>query len=86
MTVPRLARILERPVRISGQLFFDASHQPGRPGQRNEPRLRATLWEIHPVYQIDVCRKSTLAGCRASEAGAWVPLDQFVNVAHEEHE
>jgi len=37
-------------VRITGQLFFDASHDPA--GCR--PPLRRSSWEIHPVYKIEV--------------------------------
>jgi hypothetical protein len=44
---------VRRPVRISGQLFFDASHVPCQGGRAGLPR-RASLWEIHPVYGIDV--------------------------------
>ncbi len=40
-------------VRISGQLFFDASHKPCVGGQGSAPRRRS-IWEIHPVYAIEV--------------------------------
>lgn len=43
-------------VRISGQLFFDGSHTPGPcegpPGVNSFPRR--SVWEIHPVYSIEV--------------------------------
>jgi hypothetical protein len=45
--------ISPRPLRITGQLFFDASHQPCRPDKRNNPN-RFTSWEI-AVYDI-VCK------------------------------
>jgi hypothetical protein len=41
---------LQRPLRIRGHLFFDASHvicQGGEPVGTNPPRRSA--WEIHPV-------------------------------------
>jgi len=43
-------------VRVSGQLFFDSSHQPCKNGERNawHPK-RSSLWEIHPIYGIKVC-------------------------------
>jgi hypothetical protein len=47
-------------VRISGWLFFDPDH-PEEIGQ-----TRATLWEIHPVMQIEVF-----------ENGRWIALDKF---------
>jgi hypothetical protein len=37
-------------VRITGQLFFDASHNPANCAA---PRRRSS-WEIHPVYAIEV--------------------------------
>lgn len=46
------------PIRISGWLFFDPEH-PDQLGL-----TRGTLWEIHPVMQIDVWQNDQ-----------WVPLD-----------
>jgi hypothetical protein len=43
-------------VRITGQLFFDGSHTPapcGGPSGGGNP-LRRAVWEIHPVYKIEV--------------------------------
>jgi len=43
-------------VRLTGQLFFDGSHTPtpcGAPGGGGNP-LRRSVWEIHPVYAIQV--------------------------------
>lgn len=68
---------VHRPVRVTGQLFFDASHVPcagGVPVGTNPKRL--SNWEIHPVYGIDVCTKTTINGCRFDDSGVWVPLDQ----------
>ena len=50
------------PVRISGWLFFDPEH-PDDVGQ-----TRATIWEIHPVMQIEVFQNNR-----------WIPLDKFAN-------
>jgi hypothetical protein len=60
-------------VRVTGQLFFDSSHEPCQNGQpvRSNPK-RVSLWEIHPVYKFEVCT----ANC--SGAGKWLPLDQWV--------
>jgi hypothetical protein len=55
----RLARDRER-VRISGWLFMDPEH-PDQIG-----KTRATLWEIHPIMQVEVYR-----------AGAWQRLDDL---------
>ncbi len=50
------------PVRMYGWLYFDPQH-PDEVGV-----TRATLWEIHPVMQIEV-----------SQNGRWLPLDKFAN-------
>jgi hypothetical protein len=61
------------PVRVTGQLFFDSSHEPCARGQkvRSNP-MRASLWEIHPIYKFEVCTSD------CDGAGQWVPLDQWV--------
>jgi hypothetical protein len=77
------------PVKITGQLFFDGSHVPctdeGRAG--NNPARdnrrdfeRLALWEIHPIYAIDVCRHTDKAQCRASDTRAWFPFSQLKSV------
>src|SRR6266542_4167779 len=48
------------PVRISGWLFFDPEH----PDQIL--KTRGTIWEIHPIMQIEVQQNSQ-----------WVPLDDL---------
>jgi hypothetical protein len=44
------------PVRVTGQLFFDSSHNPCENGQASagNPK-RFSLWEIHPIYKFEVC-------------------------------
>ena len=37
---------------------------------------RISVWEIHPVYQFDVCKNTTLASCKA-DADVWIPLDKW---------
>jgi hypothetical protein len=67
-----------RPVRITGPLFFDDSHQPCHDGVRPNPK-RTSVWEIHPVYQLEVCKakEKTLAVCSVGNNSVWVPFDQF---------
>jgi hypothetical protein len=72
------AAITKFPLRITGQLFFDASHVPctgGKPVGSNPKRQ--SLWEIHPIYAIEVCSKTTLAACSADDDSVWTPLDQW---------
>lgn len=76
---------LGRPVRLTGQLFFDGSHGPCRPGHPASPK-RASVWEIHPVYRVDVCRNTSIAGCSAHDESKWIPLDEFVTQDEKQHE
>ena len=67
----------KRPLRITGQLFFDASHQPCRPNNRHSP-ARFTSWEIHPVYNIEVCQFRSTSSCPLSGTTMWIPFDEWV--------
>jgi len=69
---------LRVPVRITGQLFFDGSHKPCKNGSGPNPQ-RETIWEIHPLYAIDVCSNATLAKCSATNDSIWTPLDQWLS-------
>jgi hypothetical protein len=69
---------VERPVRVTGHLFFDSSHQPCRGGKRPNPK-RTSVWEIHPIYQFDVCKAKTLDACKAENDSQWIPLDEFIS-------
>jgi hypothetical protein len=68
---------LDRPLRITGQMMLDGSHKPCTPGHPQSPK-RISVWEIHPVYAIDVCTKKTLTACRVNVAGDWKPLHEFL--------
>ena len=61
-TVTNLRPWLDSPnsVRISGWLFFDPAHRS------HLGRYRQTLWEIHPVTQIEVW-----------QGGRWVDVDSL---------
>jgi len=63
------------PVRVQGHLFFDGSHTPCSGNSRPNPK-RASLWEIHPVYSVDVCTQTTIAECQSSTA-EWAPLGKL---------
>ena len=74
----KAAPITKYPLRITGQLFFDASHVPCKrltPVGSNPKRQ--SLWEIHPIYAIEVCSQTTLAACSADDDSVWTPLDQW---------
>lgn len=72
------------PVRITGQLFFDASHRPCHGDQDTINPKRSTIWEIHPVYGVEVCKYDSLQACSATNDTRWVPLDRWINPAGEE--
>jgi hypothetical protein len=73
------------PVKISGQLFFDGSHVPCTNGKAgfNPARdnakdfERLALWEIHPIYAIEVCKFSEKSKCSVADRGAWFPFAQL---------
>ncbi len=61
-------------VRVTGQLMFDSSHTPCRNGTSisGDPK-RSSLWEVHPIYEFDVCPEGNCSG-----GTGWVSLEQFV--------
>ena len=74
------------PVKITGQLFFDGSHVPctkdGKagfnPARKNAKDFeRLALWEIHPIYAIDVCQHTEKSQCGASDQSAWFPFSEL---------
>jgi hypothetical protein len=62
------------PVRVTGHLFFDSSHLPCDGGQASagNPK-RFSLWEVHPIYKLEVCT----GNCDGD--GTWVALSDWVN-------
>ncbi len=53
------------PIRVTGFLMLDPEH-------RNQiGQFRGTVWEIHPVTNIEVCNAKS---CSDSD---WIPLDQL---------
>ena len=72
---------IARPVRITGPLFFDNSHHPCRGDVRPNPK-RISVWEIHPVYQFEICKDSKVTklpspACDVRTNAHWIPLDQW---------
>lgn len=59
-------------VRLTGPLFYDASHVPcllegEKVLQRHQPERRS-IWEIHPIYRIEV---------HDAKARRWLDLDRW---------
>jgi hypothetical protein len=68
---------IKRPVRVTGSLFYDGvSHKPCSGGKRPSPH-RISVWEIHPVYALDVCKSASIAACKVGDNSGWIPLDQW---------
>src|SRR5262245_12595463 len=65
------------PLRFTGQLLFDAEHRPCRDGKADGPK-RQSVWEIHPVYAVDVCTANSISACRGDDASVWTPLDVWL--------
>jgi hypothetical protein len=74
------------PVKITGQLFFDGSHvpctkdgkagfNPARDNAKDFERL--ALWEIHPIYAIEVCKHTAKSRCSVSDKTAWFPFNEL---------
>jgi hypothetical protein len=55
-------------VRVTGQLLFDSEHFV------RFPLLRATNWEIHPVFKFEVCESGT---CKANSDSGWMSVDEM---------
>lgn len=79
-TPTNLRKLAAKPVRISGHLFFDSRHNVStcsKPSKGDPPRV--SLWEIHPVYAVDVCKFTTLSKCDVGEDTVWIPFDQWLS-------
>ena len=72
---------LGRPVRITGQLFFDGSHEACEDGvpKPGDP-LRRSVWEIHPIYRFEVCRHDDIAHCDVSKSADWQPISKVADI------
>ena len=75
---------VKNPVRVTGQLFFDDSHEPCKmvSGKLTGPNpQRISVWEIHPVYAFDVCASTNPKQCdvESDSADVWIPYDQWVD-------
>lgn len=59
-------------VRVTGQRFFDSSHSTCQNGTpiKGDPS-RVSLWEIHPIYDFEVCPTTDCT------TGGWIPLEKW---------
>jgi hypothetical protein len=70
------ARLQAHAYRITGQLFFDASHTVCPCGTSCSP-ARSSLWEIHPLYAIEVCKSAS--ACDENSDSDWMAFDTWWN-------
>ncbi len=74
-------------VRVTGALFFDNSHEPciapSHTSPANKPPFRSSLWEIHPVYQFEVCANTDPNQCdvNSDNTAVWIPYDKWVTLS-----
>jgi hypothetical protein len=66
--------------RFTGQLFFDASHRACSGSSGIRPR-RSSIWEIHPVYAVDICVGDN-NNCKVESDQDWVALSDSVGTAN----
>jgi len=78
---------LGRPVRITGQLFFDGSHVPcngDTPVPANPARI--SVWEIHPIYTFDICKFTDITKCDPRKAAPWEAISKAKDIQSDEDE
>jgi hypothetical protein len=68
------SRLQAHAYRVTGQTFFDASHAPCPCSTSCSP-VRASVWEIHPVYNIEVCKAG--AACDENNDADWIAFDTW---------
>jgi hypothetical protein len=73
-----------RLFRFTGHLFFDGSHKPCTGSTGPNPK-RSSLWEIHPVYAVQVCG-NTNNTCKVDSDQDWIALSDFVGQGEQENE
>lgn len=78
-TPDKLNSVQGQLVRLRGPLFFDGSHAPCHDNKRPNPQ-RISVWEIHPVYSVDVCKQ------KGNSCQQWIPLDEWNGIEGEEAE
>ena len=80
-TPEHLQKTKGRLVRVTGQLFLDSRHHTrlcNDTHNKGDPP-RVSLWEIHPVYAVDVYTAKKKADCKDTNPAMWKSLDQWVS-------
>src|SRR5262249_23535682 len=69
-------------IRVTGPLFFDNAHVPCTGLTRrstDRAPFRSSLWEIHSVYQFEVCANTDPAKCAVYDDSVWKAYDRWVS-------
>lgn len=82
-----VAAKLNRPMRFTGQMFFDGAHTPcsSDSDQSHLPR-RFPSWDSHPVYALDVCKFTTKAKCRVNHDADWTSFEAWMEAIESEED
>lgn len=78
-TPDNINNLKDRLIRLRGPLFYDGSHVPCHDSKRPNPQ-RISVWEIHPVYSVDVCKQ------KGKNCGDWVSLEEWNGIEGGEEE
>ena len=72
-TSSKVDKLRGKVLLIEGGLFYDNLHFAN--GDANNPMggqpKRFSLWEIHPVTSVKVCKKQTVSQCDPDRASDW---------------
>jgi len=70
--------------RFTGQLFLDTSHTACGPGSpKGCVPKRISVWEVHPVYAIEICESTDASTCQPNATNGWVSLEEFLATDNE---
>lgn len=70
--------------RFTGQLFLDTSHTACGPGSpKGCTPKRISVWEVHPVYAIEICESTDASTCQPKATNGWVSLEEFLATDNE---
>jgi hypothetical protein len=81
-TLDSLKKAVGHQVKVVGQLMADSEHNDAKDNCALPNHLpscwRASIWELHPVVQLQVCKKEP---CKADSTDGWAELDEPLSSA-----
>jgi hypothetical protein len=77
----------EHLFRFTGQLFLDTSHKAcGPSSSKGCTPKRISVWELHPVYAIEICESADASTCEPDGTSGWESLEEFLGTGNEPDE